>query len=72
MFDECLEDDFKMTEKQRNIVYLNKLAVFLRKGKYSEAQKLIKELDSKGQLTRDQHFVKCKYFFLKKSKDADL
>lgn len=44
MFDECLESDCKMTKKQRNIVYLNKLAVLLKKGKFTEAQKLLKEL----------------------------
>lgn len=35
MFEECLESESRLTRKQRTLVSLNKLAVLLRKGKYS-------------------------------------
>jgi hypothetical protein len=34
MLEECLEPEYKMTKKQRNLIHLNKLSVLLRKGRY--------------------------------------
>ncbi len=42
MFDDFLEPEYKMTKKQRSTIHLNKLSVLLRKGRFPEAQKLLK------------------------------
>lgn len=61
-----------MTKKQRGLILLNKLSVLLRKGRFPEAQKLIKEIESRDDLSRDTEYIKNKYFLLKKNKDHDL
>ena len=66
-----METEFKMTKKQRNIIQLNKLSVLLKKGRYPEAQKLMKEIEAKEELLRDIEYIKNKYYLLKKCKDAD-
>jgi hypothetical protein len=72
MFDECLESEYKLTKKQRTLISLNKLAVLLRKGKYSDAQKLLKELEAREELLADVNYIKNNYYLLKKCKDPSL
>lgn len=60
-----------MTKKQRNIVHLNKLSLLLKKGRFPEAQKLMKEIETKEDIIRDLEFIKNRYFLLKKCKDPD-
>jgi signal recognition particle subunit SRP72 len=71
-FDESLESDSKMTKGQRDLLFLNKLSVLLRKGKFTEAQKLLKELEGRDELSRDASLVKSRYFLLKKCKDPSV
>ena len=47
MFDQILEGEYRMTKKQRGLIHLNKLSVLLRKGRFPEAIKLIKEIETK-------------------------
>jgi hypothetical protein len=61
-----------MTKKQRGLIHLNKLSVLLRKGRFPEAQKLIKEIEARDDLLRDTEYIKNKYYLLKKNKDHDL
>jgi hypothetical protein len=72
MFDEILESEYKMTKRQRGLIQLNKLSVLLRKGRLPEAQKLIKEIETREDLLRDAEYIKNKYFLMKKNKDEHL
>lgn len=72
MMDQTLENEYRMTKKQRNLIHLNKLSVLLRKGRFPQAHKLLKEIEAKEDQQRDIQFIKNKYFWLKKNKDPQL
>lgn len=60
-----------MTKRQRNVIHLNKLSLLLKKGRFPEAQKLMKEIETKEDIIRDSEFIKNRYYLLKKCKDPD-
>lgn len=61
-----------MTKKQKTLILLNKLSVLLRKGRFPEAQKLLKEIEPREELFRDTEYIKDKYYLLKKNKDPEI
>lgn len=71
MFEESLETDYKMTLKQRTVLQLNRLSLLLRKGRLPEAHKLLKQLETKENLSQEVDFIKNRYFLLKKIKDPE-